>query len=263
VCGDRVLAHAIDGEPEWLITEILPRKNELTRPDRHHRVEVLAANISLLAVVSAATPPPDWFIVDRYLAAAEFMQTGAVILFNKSDLEDGAAAAAAVLAEYRHAGYTVISCSASAGSNLDAVQRCLRGQTAIIVGQSGVGKSTLINMLAHGADQATAELSQSTGEGQHTTVNSVMWSLPDGGAVIDSPGVRDFAPAIDTPEMVAAGFREIDALAQDCRFANCRHLREPDCAVKAAVQREEISERRYESYRRLLALSQKLSDNHN
>jgi len=261
VCGDRVLAQPIDGEPEWLITDILPRRNELTRPDRRARVEVLAANLSLVAVVTAATPPPDWFIVDRYLAAAEYMHAAALLIFNKTDLADSQQCAA-ILDEYRAAGYQVIAVSAKSGAGLAELQAQLSGQTGIIVGQSGVGKSTLINALVGDADQQTAELSRSTGEGQHTTVNSVMWSLPGGGDVIDSPGVRDFAPAIDMPERVATGFREIAALAGDCRFANCRHLREPDCAVKAAVEEETLSARRYESYRRLLALAQKLADSY-
>jgi ribosome biogenesis GTPase len=209
VCGDEVMAEPIENEPEWLITDILPRRNELSRPDRRGRAEVLAANIDLVTVVSTDAPATDWFIVDRYLAAAELIDVPALVVFNKTDL--------------------------------------------------GAGKSSLINFLVKDADQQTARLSQSTGEGRHTTVNSVMWSLPGGGALIDSPGVRDYAPAIDALDLVARGFREIEDQAQTCRFANCRHLREPDCAVKTAVESGDISARRYESYRRLLALAEKLA----
>lgn len=262
VCGDRVEAQAITNEPEWLITGIVPRRNKLARPDRRGRIEVLAANIDLVAVVTADSPAADWFIVDRYLAAAELIGVPALVIFNKTDLGDASDATDAELAEFTKAGYTAIRCSAKTGENMTELEGRFCDHTAIIVGQSGVGKSSLINFLIKDADQQTAELSQSTGEGRHTTVNSVMWSLPGGGAVIDSPGVRDYAPAIDSPDLVARGYKEIDDRSQYCRFANCRHIREPDCAVKAAVEVEEISARRYESYRRLLALAQKLSENY-
>ena len=263
VCGDRVTAQSITDEPEWLITEIMPRHNELARPDKRGRIEILAANISLIAAVTAAAPTPDWYIVDRYLAAAEFMGVAALVIYNKTDLTEESLLSTTELDEYRRIGYPVVRCSATTGANLDELHRCLRQQTAIIVGQSGVGKSTIINHLIRNADQQTAELSRSSGEGQHTTVNSVMLELPDGGAVIDSPGVRDYAPAVHAPGLVARGFREIDDLAPNCRFANCRHLREPDCAVKSAVENAGVSPRRYESYRRLLALAQKLADSRN
>lgn len=258
VCGDLVETREITNEPDRLITAILPRRNELSRPDRRGRVEVLAANIDLIAVATADAPATDWFIVDRYLAAAELIDVSALIIFNKIDLGAAAETSATALADFTRIGYTIVPCSAKTGENLDQLSQHIANRTAIIVGQSGTGKSSLINGLVRDADQQTAKLSQSTGEGRHTTVNSVMWSLPDGGAVIDSPGVRDYAPAIDTPNLVARGFREIDACAGNCRFANCRHLREPECAVKAAVESDGISARRYESYRRLLALAEKL-----
>jgi ribosome biogenesis GTPase len=133
----------------------------------------------------------------------------------------------------------------------------LRDGISIIVGQSGVGKSSLINRLQDDARQRTASISDKSGEGRHTTVNSVMLDIPGGGAVIDSPGVRDYAPAL-TPDVVARGFREIAGAAGNCRFSDCRHLREPGCAVKDAVGRDEISLRRYDSYRHLLANTEKL-----
>jgi ribosome biogenesis GTPase len=257
VCGDRVQAETIDDEADWLITEILPRDNSLSRPNMRGQTETLAANVDLLIVIAAASPKPDWYIVDRYLCAAEAMRIPAAVVFNKTDLEDKSDLIQPALQDYERIDYPVISCSAKTDQNLQAVENIIDDKTAIIVGQSGVGKSSIINRLLGGEQQRTAEVSNKTGEGKHTTVNSVMLSLPGGGQVIDSPGVRDYAPALQTATDVIQGFREIEAAGHHCRFANCKHLREPGCAVKDAVESEAISPRRYESYRRLLALTEK------
>ena len=259
VCGDRVEAQPIDGERDWLITEVLPRDNELRRPNLRGRVEVLAANVDMLIIVAAASPLPDWYIVDRYICAAELMGAEPVVVFNKIDLLDGHDIEIGELAEYRDIGLTVIETSAVEGRGDRLLQDVLAGRVAIVVGQSGVGKSSLINQLAEQSQQKTADISGKTGEGRHTTVNSVMIHLKNNSQVIDSPGVRDYAPALEDIEDAAGGFREIVAAAEACRFANCRHLREPGCAVKAAVEAGTISERRYESYKRLINLTEKLS----
>ena len=196
--------------------------------------------------------------MDRYLAAAGNMGSTGIVVLNKSDLP-GAADCLATLGEYAAAGYLVLECSAASGANIDRIADALAGETAIIVGQSGVGKSSVINRLTGETGQRTQSLSGSSGEGRHTTVNAVMIDLPSGGTVIDSPGVRDFAPAVATQDEVLRVFPEIDRSGRACRFANCRHLREPDCAVKAAVDGGSVSARRYESYRRLLRLADELS----
>lgn len=256
VCGDHVEAQPIPGEPDWLITAIGERRNQLTRPNLRGKVEVLAANIDRLIVMAAATPEPEWSIVDRYLCAAELIDADAAVVFNKIDIP-AAEAFEEVLDEYARIGYPALRCSAKTGHKVDAVAALLRDGVSIIVGQSGVGKSSLINRLLKDDRQRVAAVSDKSGEGRHTTVSSVMLQLPEGGAVIDSPGVRDYAPALE-PDEVVAGYREIAAAARDCRFANCRHLREPGCAVKAAVDDGTISKRRYDSYRHLLALTTKL-----
>ncbi len=263
VCGDKVDAEPIPNEPEWLITNIRPRTNELTRPDSRGRTEILAANLDFLVVVAAEAPPVDWFIVDRYLAAAELIGVSAMVVFNKTDLHVASDSSAAALTDYETIGYKTISCSATDGSNMEQFSALLRGHTAIIVGQSGVGKSSLINQMLGDDRLRVSEISAATGEGRHTTVNSAMLMLPGGGSVIDSPGVRDYAPVIESPDDVVHGFREIRDYGQNCRFANCRHLREPDCAVKSAVESGQISARRYESFRRLLSTSQDLADKRN
>ncbi|MDZ7643816.1 MAG: ribosome small subunit-dependent GTPase A [Woeseiaceae bacterium] len=255
VCGDVVTAHPLVNEPEWLVTRIGKRRNELTRPNLRGRTEILAANLDLLAAVCAPVPRPDWFIVDRYLCAAEQMGIDAIVVYNKADRGEPDAAHAAELDVYRSLDYPTLVCSAHSGLGLDSVRGELRNHTAIIAGQSGVGKSSLINVLTT-SDQRTADVSGTRGEGRHTTVNTIMVPLPDGGWVVDSPGVRDYAPAIDDPADVETGFREIHRLGQDCRFANCRHRREPDCAVLAALDKHSISARRYESYKRMMIMTE-------
>jgi ribosome biogenesis GTPase len=263
VCGDRVRAEPIANEPEWLITSIESRQNELSRPDNRGRREVLAANLSCIVVMAAPEPDADWYIVDRYLAAAENIGARGVVVYNKTDISRPADSTLSVLEDYASHGYPVVECSAESGENLDRLAGELVGEMAIIAGQSGVGKSTVINQLAGDSGQRTGGLSNATGEGRHTTVNSVMINLPGGGAVIDSPGVRDYAPAIESADAVARGFREISDAGQHCRFANCSHLREPDCAVKKAVEDGEITSRRYDSYKRLMNITKDYSDKKN
>jgi ribosome biogenesis GTPase len=259
VCGDHVLVSPMAGESEWLISKICERRNELARPDSRGKREVLAANLDLMIVMAASAPAPDWFIVDRYIAAAENMQIGAAVAFNKMDL-NGAAQHDNDLAAYEDCLYSVVRCSATTGAGIAELAHLMAAGTSIIVGQSGVGKSSVINRLVADVNLKTSEISGSTGEGRHTTVASVLLDLPDGGSVIDSPGVRDYAPAIATTDEAIRGFREINETGGDCRFANCRHLREPDCAVKKAVEQGRIAERRYRSYRRLVSMARDRAD---
>lgn len=258
VCGDRVIARPLPNEADWLITRVLPRANELARPNLRGGVEILAANLDALVVVTADFPATDWFIADRYICAAELMGAAAAVAFNKIDRGGIEPASEQALAEYGAIGYPTLRLSAAENVNLGALLDFLAGRRGILVGQSGVGKSSLINRLVDDSVLPTAAVSASRREGRHTTVNSVMLSLPNGGAVIDSPGVRDYAPAVAGPAEVAQGFREIREAGAHCRFANCRHRHEPGCDVKARVGDGRIAARRYESYRRLLASAERL-----
>ncbi|HEX7417648.1 MAG TPA: ribosome small subunit-dependent GTPase A, partial [Steroidobacteraceae bacterium] len=219
-------------------------------------------------VVIALRPPPDWFVVDRYLAAAASAGIAALLVLNKCELERDAAADAALHAEfaaYAAAGYPCLACSARAGSGIETLLARLAGETAVLVGQSGVGKSSLVKRLVPDAIAATGELVREE-EGRHTTTASRLYDLPivagaratTPGHLIDSPGVRDFAPAIDRLELRSLGFTEIERLAGGCRFADCQHMREPSCAVIQAVEAGTLHPRRYESYRRLRRLNDEL-----
>lgn len=256
VCGDVVSAAPMVGESDWLIQAIEPRDNELSRPDLRGRREVLAANITTVAVVACQTPKADWFIVDRYLAAALQMHCKAIVIWNKSDQAPAPADALAL----KNIGYSLIETSSSDPSSIALLKKSLAHERSIFVGQSGVGKSTLINAIAEDRLQRTGLISESSQEGKHTTVTAEMLSLADNIEVIDSPGVRDYAPSIESLAHVAEGFLEIREAAMDCKFGNCLHRAEPKCAVKAKVEAGEIEPRRYESFLRLVQLTRQLNE---
>ena len=253
VCGDRVRCEPDRKHDELLIVEVLPRRTLLARANLRGESEPVVANITQLIVVIAPLPVPDFFIVDRYLCAATAAGISGLVAVNKSDLVADRIEAAE-LAAYAAAGYSHVACSAKAGHGLDDLRRALAGAVSVLVGQSGVGKSSLVAALLPQTQVATGELVRDE-EGRHTTTASRAYPLELGagatGSLIDSPGVRDFAPAIEQLDARTLGFPEIARLAPGCRFLDCRHLQEPACAVIAAVEAGEVSARRYESYRRL------------
>ncbi len=252
-CGDRVNWQAFSASDPVVVSGIQARQNQLSRqPARGSKPETIAANISHLIVVMAALPAPDLFITDRYLCAAHLMGAQAAIVWNKVDM---AALPEAELATYPAIGYPLFPVSAVTGFGLDALLSWSDQGTGLLVGQSGVGKSSLLNRLVPGSDTATGRLSAANDEGRHTTTASIMYTLEGGGRLIDTPGVRDFVPAIPDLRDIAHSFVEIGTTGHDCRFADCSHLREPDCAVSAAVLNGLIDSRRYESYRRLMNLA--------
>lgn len=257
VCGDRVRWSAQQPGQEVLVDEIVSRRNALIRPDARGRPEVLASNLDQLLVVLAPVPAPDLFVADRYLCAGTLAECATGLVWNKLDLEG---AQDQCIEEYRSAGYPVVQTSAQSGEGLDLLGLQLAGHTSVLVGQSGVGKSSLINALVPEAERAVGRLAAAGDEGTHTTAASAMYRLPGGGRLIDSPGVREFQPLVADPQQVQAGFPEIYELAPGCRFSDCQHLREPDCAVRAAVEADRISPRRYESYRRMRRMAEERSD---
>ncbi len=248
-CGDRASCQRRPGSTDLLVTRVEPRANMLTRSGRHGQVrETLAANLACLLVVCAPRPPADLFLLDRYLCSAELMGCKAALIWNKCDLQTEPPA---LIRAYAALGYPLCSVSARSSEGLDDLRRFLSAQVGALVGQSGVGKSSLINALAPDASAAIGELSAASDAGTHTTTAVLMYRVGHG-RLLDTPGVRDFVPALLPDERLADGFVEIRREAGCCRFADCRHRAEPGCAVKDAVADGRIAARRYESYRRLL-----------
>jgi len=247
VCGDRVRCER--DRSEVLIVEVLTRRSLLARANLRGESEPVVANITQLVVVIAPLPEPDYFIVDRYLCAATAAGVAGTVAVNKADFEADTDDRIE-LGAYTQAGYAHCLCSAKSGQGLDELRHALAGQVSVLVGQSGVGKSSLVAALLPHAEVQTGGLMREE-EGRHTTTASRAYPLDSGGTLIDSPGVRDFAPAIDQLDAKTLGFPEIARLAAGCRFHDCRHMQEPGCAVIAASENGAMLARRYESYRRL------------
>lgn len=260
-CGDDVRWRRDAGSDRGTVFERLPRRSALERTNAHGGTEVVVANLTQLVIVVAHEPAADFFIVDRFLAAAELSGIRAALARNKVDAPGNADddKLDVELAYYARIGYPTLACSSMDGTGTDALREQLRNEVSALVGQSGVGKSSLANRLIPGLDAETAELSAATEEGRHVTSVSTLHALPGGGDLIDSPGVRDFAPAIERITNPTLAFREFAALSNQCRFGDCRHLREPNCAVRGALEAGTVSARRYESFKRLGRLRDQLA----
>lgn len=255
VCGDRVECEFQGAE--LLVSRVLARTSFLRRTNLRGRSEPLAANLTQLAIVLAPLPAPDLFVLDRYLSAAASARLATLIVLNKIDL-DGATALRDALAAHMALGYPLLEVATVDQRGLAPLQAALHGHTTILAGQSGVGKSSLTSLLT--SEEAAIDIGSLVREeeGRHTTTASRLYACHGGGRIIDSPGVRDFAPAIDDLEPASLGFHEVAQLAPGCRFHDCKHMQEPACAVRAAVEAGDMNARRYESYRRLRRLFDQL-----
>mgnify|MGYP001826786385 FL=1 len=253
VCGDEV-DWLSTGNGSGVIETISPRRTVLHRANGSNGQRPLVANIDQVVIEAALEPALDYFLIDKYCVAAELAQTEPLIIINKSDLlqDEDRERINALISEYRDIGYTTLLTSALKNTGIEAFIASLSGKTSILVGQSGVGKSSLIKRLLPHRDIDIGKLSAASGLGKHTTTSTTLYHLPQGGRLIDSPGVRDFHLARVPDEELAHGFREFHPYLGQCRFNNCRHLSEPGCAIRAAVEDGRILERRMASYQRLM-----------
>jgi len=249
VCGDRVLWQPT-APGQGVVVTLLPRDKVLARPDYSGREKPLAANITQLVVVLAPRPEPKGYLTDQYLVAAELIGVKALIALNKADLLDADELAAfrARFDLYERIGYPVVTVSAHQEKGLAPLERHLQHQTSILVGQSGVGKSSLINALIPQRPEAVGDLSRATGLGRHTTSAATLHFLDFGGALIDSPGVRSFRLGRLDRRRLEQGFREFAPYLGRCRFSNCRHRREPGCALRQGVAEGKIPPERLENF---------------
>jgi len=234
-----------------VVTEILPRRSILKRPIRYEGIKPVAANLDRVFVVTAPEPPYSSRILDRYLVAIELAGIELVILLNKSDRLDDYPDLMESINIYSNMGYQVIPVSANTGDGFPQLKAALATHTSVFVGQSGVGKSSLVNRLLPDVDTSVSALSENSGLGTHTTTVSRLYHLPEGGHIIDSPGIREFALEHIEKSELALGFRDFYPHIGNCKFRNCRHISEPGCAVMAATKKGDINPLRLQSYQTL------------
>jgi ribosome biogenesis GTPase / thiamine phosphate phosphatase len=261
--GDRVSLVQMQAN-SGMIVEVMPRQNQFARraavamPGAHASEQVIAANVDqIVPVFAAANPDPHWKLLDRYLVAAEAQELAVLICISKADLMGGQGSQAwreleAVLEEYQRIGYPVMRISAVTGEGLAELKTALQGRLSVLLGKSGVGKTSLLNAIQPGLGLRVNAVNQITGKGKHTTTVQEMFGLDGGGSIVDTPGEREFGLWNVGRAELASFFPEMRPHLGGCRFGlDCAHEEEPGCAVRKAVMAGQISPQRYQSYLRL------------
>lgn len=251
VAGDYVIWQ--EGDPAGVVIAGLPRENFLERPSGMGELKPVAANIDQIIIVIAPLPEPFGNLVDRYLVAAEHYRIKPIVLLNKTDLinSDNKESLEHLQEIYKNIDYPVLKVSTKTGENIDSLKQHLENKTSVFVGQSGVGKSALVNTLLPEANTQVGNLSEARDKGKHTTTAARLYHFPDGGDLIDSPGIREFHLEHLDPETLLEGFVEFKPYLDQCKFRDCRHEQEPGCALIQAVENNLIQPERIESYRQI------------
>ena len=257
VSGDRVVwrpgVEALQGIA-GVVEAVHERESMLTRPDYYDGVKAVAANVNQIIIVSAVLPELSLNIIDRYLIAAETVGIPPLIVLNKVDLleAEDRKQVEETLALYQEIGYEVRLVSSETGEGLDGLREDLKGHISIFAGQSGVGKSSLVNSLMPEVDAEVGDVSENSGLGQHTTTAARLYHFPDGGDLIDSPGVREFGLWHLEPEQVTEAFVEFREYLGGCKFRDCKHGNDPGCIIREAVEEGKIHQARYDSYHKII-----------
>ncbi|OOF59802.1 small ribosomal subunit biogenesis GTPase RsgA [Rodentibacter myodis] len=268
VVGDKVVWRKGNEQLQGVsgvIEAIHPRMNEIARPDYYDGLKPIAANIDRIIIVSAVLPVLSLNIIDRYLVVCEIAGIEPIIVVNKGDLlsKEQEKEVEDQLQIYRNIGYQTLIISAQNGKNMEKLTALLSSGTSIFVGQSGVGKSSLINHILPSVNAQVGEISENSGLGQHTTTSSKLYHLPQGGNLIDSPGIREFGLWHLEAEQITQGYREFQYVLGTCKFRDCKHLTDPGCALREAVESGRISAIRFDNYHKLIAgLSEGKSHRH-
>lgn len=253
VCGDHVVFKS-ENNDSGIVLAIEPRQNYLARPDRKGQAKVVAANIDQIMIVAACKPALNTRLIDRYIVAAELSELTPIIIFNKTDLTHALNSnnIREQLSIYQELGYKLVFTSVKQLQGIDTLEAILADKTSVFVGQSGVGKSSLINTILPEAKAEVGDISDNTQKGRHTTTLTRLYHLPHGGHLIDSPGIREFGLWQVQLSETAEGFIEFRPFLGQCRFRDCLHEDEPGCRIRAAVEEDRINRQRWESYRRII-----------
>ena len=249
VVGDDVL-WILQDDRTIVVTDILEHNNQLERLNQNGQQQVIASNVTQILLITAPLPKPNFLVIDKFLLISELMDCNLSIIFNKIDLFEKNDHKLQI---YQKLGYPVVMISAKKRINLNPLFNLLNEETTVLVGQSGVGKSTIINLLIAEEKIRTETLSNKNQKGKHTTSTSTMHPLEENGYLIDTPGIENLNPKILNIKEIETGFREIASLSHACKYRDCIHINEPNCAVNQGLSNNKVTSQRYNNYKKLVA----------